>query len=65
MMQEIEMRKSKTPEFVISSNYSSVHYSSVHALENYSTVSTGVGTKRKLTFNESDQNSLAKNICRP
>ncbi|XWS45154.1 hypothetical protein CRYUN_Cryun15aG0112100 [Craigia yunnanensis] len=55
---EIEMRNSKIPEFVISSNYSSVHYSSVHAVENSSAVSTGVGTKRKLTFNESDQNSL-------
>ncbi|XWS41780.1 hypothetical protein CRYUN_Cryun17cG0112500 [Craigia yunnanensis] len=58
---EKEIRKSKTPNFVISSNYSSVH----HALESSSAVSTGAGTKRKLTFNESDQNSLAKKICRP
>ncbi|XVF15430.1 hypothetical protein REPUB_Repub09cG0152400 [Reevesia pubescens] len=65
MMQEIEMRKSKTPKSVISSNYSSLHYSSVHAPENSSAVSTGAGTKRKLTFIESDQNSLAKKICRP
>ncbi|XVF17535.1 hypothetical protein REPUB_Repub10bG0131400 [Reevesia pubescens] len=66
VMKEIEMRKSKTPKFVISSNYySSVHYSSCHALENSSAVRTGTGTKRKLTFNESDQNSLAKKICRP
>ncbi|XVE87011.1 hypothetical protein DITRI_Ditri18aG0081300 [Diplodiscus trichospermus] len=61
MMQELEMRKSKTPKFVISSNYSSVNY----ALENASAVSSGAGTKRKLTFNESDQNSLAKKICHP
>ncbi|XP_022741364.1 cyclin-D5-1-like [Durio zibethinus] len=65
MMQEIEMRKSKTPKFVISSNYSSVHYNSIRAPENSSAVTTGAGTKRKLTFNESDQNSRAKKICRP
>ncbi|XWS29710.1 hypothetical protein CRYUN_Cryun24cG0053500 [Craigia yunnanensis] len=43
---EIEMRKSKTPKFVISSNDSSRY-----AIENSSFVSTGAGIKRKLTFN--------------
>lgn len=57
MMQEIEMRKSKTPTSVISSNYSSVTYSSLDAIETSSAVSNGAGTKRKLTFNESDRNS--------
>ncbi|MBA0592142.1 cyclin-D5-1 [Gossypium raimondii] len=51
MMHEIEMRISKTPKCVVSSNYSSVY----HAPENSCAVSNGVGTKRKLTFNDSDQ----------
>ncbi|GMI68774.1 cyclin d5;1 [Hibiscus trionum] len=47
MMQAIEMRKPKTPKSVICpSNYSSPY----HATENSS-----AGTKRKLTFRESDQ----------
>ncbi|GMI68034.1 cyclin d5;1 [Hibiscus trionum] len=58
----MEMGKSKTPKSVISSNYSSVHNVVV---EGVSDVSHGGGTKRKLIFNESDQNSLAKKICRP
>ncbi|XVE82928.1 hypothetical protein DITRI_Ditri16bG0044600 [Diplodiscus trichospermus] len=62
---EIKMRKSKTPESVISSHYSSVHYRSVHDPGNSSAISTEAGTKRKLAFNESDQNSQAKKICRP
>ncbi|XP_022773930.1 cyclin-D5-1-like [Durio zibethinus] len=65
MMLEIEMRRSKTPKFVISSNYSSVHYALEKSSEDSSAVSTGAGTKRKLKFNESDQNSLARKICRP
>ncbi|XVF61345.1 hypothetical protein PTKIN_Ptkin08bG0122500 [Pterospermum kingtungense] len=52
MMQEIEMRKSKTPNLVVSSVRSSA-------------VSTAAGSKRKLTFNDSNQNRLAKKIDRP
>ncbi|KAK8717434.1 hypothetical protein V6N13_044703 [Hibiscus sabdariffa] len=51
MMQKIEMRKPKTPKSVISSNYSSPY----HATENSSAGSIGAGTKRKLTFKDSDQ----------
>ncbi|GMJ08048.1 cyclin d5;1 [Hibiscus trionum] len=51
MMQEIEMRKSKTPKSAISSNCSSLW----HATEKSCSVSIGVGTKRKLAFKESDQ----------
>ncbi|KAE8671467.1 ARM repeat superfamily protein, putative isoform 1 [Hibiscus syriacus] len=49
MMHEIEMGKSKTPKSVISSNYSSLY----RATENSSAVR--IGTKRELTFKESDQ----------
>ncbi|OMO56490.1 hypothetical protein CCACVL1_26514 [Corchorus capsularis] len=60
MMQELQMRKSKTPNFVVTS-----HFSAIHALENASAKTAGAaGTKRKLTFNQSDQNGLAKKICR-
>ncbi|KAE8715737.1 stress-induced hydrophobic peptide [Hibiscus syriacus] len=61
-MVEIEKRKCKTPKFVITSKYSSIH---TIVVEGISDVSHGGGTKRKLIFNESDQNSLAKKICRP
>ncbi|KAE8707690.1 BTB/POZ and TAZ domain-containing protein 4-like isoform X1 [Hibiscus syriacus] len=61
-MVEIEKRKCKTPKLVITSNYSSVHNVVVKGI---SDVSHGGGTKRNLIFNESDQDSLAKKICRP
>ncbi|EOX91669.1 D5-type cyclin, putative [Theobroma cacao] len=49
MMQEIEMRKSRTPEHVISSEYSANQDP-----EDPSATSNGAGAKRKLTFNDPD-----------
>ncbi|KAK9285320.1 hypothetical protein L1049_024511 [Liquidambar formosana] len=61
LMQEIEMRKCKTPKMVISSNLSSFHSSSTDVLETTS-LTSAVGTKRRLTFNDSDQNCPLKKI---
>lgn len=63
-MQEIEMGKVKTPRLVFYPNSSAVHSGSFDVLENSSLVS-GAGIKRSLTFNECDQTCPAKKICRP
>ncbi|KAJ6916439.1 hypothetical protein NC652_018980 [Populus alba x Populus x berolinensis] len=62
-MQEIEMGKVKTPRLVFYPNSSAVHSGSFDVLENSSLVS-GAGIKRSLTFNECDQTCPAKKICR-
>jgi cyclin D5 len=63
-MQEIEMGKAKTPRLLFYPNSSAIHSGSFDVLENSSLVS-GAGIKRSLTFNECDQTCPAKKICRP
>ncbi|KAJ6907669.1 hypothetical protein NC651_018176 [Populus alba x Populus x berolinensis] len=63
-MQEIEMGNVTTPRLVFCPNSSAVHSGSFDVLENSSLVS-GAGIKRSLTFNECDQTCPAKKICRP
>ncbi|WCJ31402.1 cyclin d5 1 [Euphorbia peplus] len=62
VMQEIEMGKDKTPKKeVISPNSSSSVHSSL-LLENLSFNSTGAATKRRLTYNDCDQNCPVKKL---
>ncbi|XP_048232287.1 cyclin-D5-1 [Ricinus communis] len=63
VMQEIEMGKLKTPKQVISPNSSSIHSTSMALLENSSSTTFGAGTKRRLTYNDCDQNCPVKKIC--
>ncbi|EEF37094.1 cyclin d, putative [Ricinus communis] len=62
-MKEIEMGKLKTPKQVISPNSSSIHSTSMALLENSSSTTFGAGTKRRLTYNDCDQNCPVKKIC--
>ncbi|KAM7252031.1 hypothetical protein ACFE04_023914 [Oxalis oulophora] len=60
LMQEIDMGKLKTPKSDISPNKLPVQKSSTDAVENSNLIG-GVGTKRKLAFNESALDCAEKN----
>ncbi|KAL9461259.1 hypothetical protein AB3S75_004290 [Citrus x aurantiifolia] len=62
LMQGIEMGKLNTPNSVISHSLSST--SSIDVLKN-STLTSGAGTKRRLTFNGYARNCLPKKFCGP
>ncbi|KAF2294704.1 hypothetical protein GH714_015660 [Hevea brasiliensis] len=61
---EIEMGKLKTPKQFLSPSTSSIHSSSIAAVENSCFTSSGAGTKRRLTYSDCDQNCPVKKICR-
>ena len=58
-MQEIEKGKVKTPELSVSPSVLSIHSSS-HYLNENTSFNSAAGTKRRLTFNESDHSSPVK-----
>lgn len=62
-MQEIEKRKVKTPKSSISPNVLSIHSGSQDVLENAS-FNSASGTKRRLTFSDSDHASPVNKIHR-
>lgn len=62
-MQEIGKRNVNTPELSISPNVVSIHSSSQYLIENTS-FNSATGTKRRLTFNESDHTSPVKKVHR-
>ncbi|XP_062101821.1 cyclin-D5-1 [Humulus lupulus] len=63
LVQEIEKGAVRTPELSISPNVLSIHSSS-HYLNENASFNSGVGTKRRLTFNESDHSSPEKKVHR-
>ncbi|XP_059458722.1 cyclin-D5-1-like [Corylus avellana] len=59
IMQNIEMGKVKTPKSVVSPNLSSMNSSSIDVIENSSST-IAAGTKRRLTFTNSDRTCPVK-----
>ncbi|KAJ4828702.1 hypothetical protein Tsubulata_039231 [Turnera subulata] len=62
-MQRVEMVKLKTPEKVVSTDSSSICSSAIDVQGN-SCFTSGAGLKRRLTFNDSDNNYPVKKIFR-